>query len=183
MICSVPGPSEAADALGAAQYLVKPISQDVLLEALARLQLRGKTVLIVDDEPDAQRLFRRMLISSGRGYRVLRAAEGQHALNIMREQRPDVVLMDLLMPDMDGFHLLAAKSADPALRAIPTLVISARDPMGQPIVSNALAVTRHGGLSSQQLLRCIASLSEILTVEGAIGERGLSIGSPGSPAC
>jgi len=179
LICSVPGPVEAAGALGASDYLVKPVSQDSLLETLDRLQLRGRTALIVDDEPDAQRLFRRMLTSSGRGYRVLRATEGRHALNILRTQRPDVVLLDLAMPDMDGFQLLAAKSADPALHDIPVVVISARDPAGQPIVSNALAVTRRGGLSMAQLLRCIEAISEVLSIEGPTGGRGPSAALPG----
>jgi len=179
MICSVPGPVEAAGALGASDYLVKPISQDALLETLGRLHLRGRTALIVDDEPDAQRLFRRMLVASGRGYRVLRATEGRHALNILREQRPDVVLLDLVMPDMDGFQLLAAKSADPALRDIPVVIISARDPAGQPIVSNALAVTRRDGLSMPQLLRCIEAISEVLSIEGPTADRGPSEAPPG----
>ena len=164
IICSVPGAGEAAGALGASDYLVKPITRQALLEALDRLCLEGRKVLIVDDEPDALRLFRRMLIASGRGYRVLRATEGRHALNIMREESPDVVLLDLVMPDMDGFQLLAERAADPVLRDIPVVVISARDPAGQPIVSSALYVTRGGGLSIQQLLRSIAALSQILSI-------------------
>ncbi len=172
IICSVPGPHEAAGTLGAADYLVKPISCEALLEALDRLHLSGRTVLIVDDEPDARRLFRRMLVSSGRGYRVLRAADGRHALSILREQHPDVLLLDLVMPGMDGFQLLAAKSADPSLRDIPTVVISARDPAGQPIVSNVLSVTRRDGLSMHQLLRCIEALSEVLSPAGQAGDRG-----------
>jgi signal transduction histidine kinase/CheY-like chemotaxis protein len=179
LVCTVPGAAEAADALGASEYLVKPITQEALLEALDRLELRGKRVLIVDDEPDAQRLFRRMLTSAGRGYRVLRATEGRHALNILREERPDVILMDLVMPEMDGFELLAAKSADPALRDIPAVILSARDPAGQPVVSKTLAVTRQGGLTVAQLLRCIEALSVILATEGLPGGRALPEAEPG----
>ncbi len=181
LVCSVPGIAESAGALGVSDYLVKPISRDALLEALDRLDaahkavaheavvheaVGGKTVLIVDDEPEALRLFRRMLNSSGRNYRVLRARDGQKALHMLRQHRPDVILLDLVMPNMDGFELLEAKRHDPALRDIPTIVISARDPAGQPIVSNALTVTRENGLSAHHLVTCIKTLSELLSPAG-----------------
>jgi len=163
MVCSVPGAYESAGTLGASDYLVKPVSRDALLAALDRLDLRGKTVLIVDDRPEALRLFRRMLASSGQGYRVLRARDGREAMDILRKQQPDAILLDLVMPNMDGFQLLEAKSQDPALSDVPVIVVSARDPAGQPIISNALAVTSRGGLSVHRLLTCIKTLSEILS--------------------
>jgi signal transduction histidine kinase/CheY-like chemotaxis protein len=163
IICSVPGTSEAADTLGASDYLVKPISRESLLQGLDRICPNGRTVLIVDDEPEAQRLFRRMLVSSGRGYRVLRAADGRRALSILREQHPDVMLLDLVMPGMDGFELLDVMRADASLPDIPVLIISARDPSGQPIVSSALAVARRGGLSMRELLRSVETLSDLLS--------------------
>ena len=164
IICSLPGAQETAEALGAAGYLVKPITQRALLAALDRLPLQGSTVLVVDDEPEAARLFLRMFAAAGRRYHVLRATDGQQALAIMQDQRPDVVLLDLIMPNMDGFRLLEARSHDPALRDIPVVVISARDPAGQPIVTSALAVTRAGGLSAAQLLACVDWLTSSLSV-------------------
>ncbi len=169
IVCSLPGASEAAGALGASDYLVKPIARETLLATLDRLQLRGNTVLVVDDEPEALQLFRRMLASAERGYRVLMAANGRQALDILRSERPDVMLVDLVMPEMDGFRLLEARSQDPDLRGVPVVVISARDPAGQPIVSDALAVTRGGGLSVPQLLECIEAISRIL---GTVREAG-----------
>jgi CheY-like chemotaxis protein len=70
------------------------------------------------------------------------------------------------MPDMSGLQVLQAKNQDPALQNIPVVLISARDPMGQPIVSDFIAVTRGGGLSMQQVLACIQSLSKILAAAG-----------------
>lgn len=169
MICSVPGTCESAGALGVSEYLVKPISRDALLSALDRLKINGKTILIVDDEPDALRLFRRMLTSAKRDYRVLRARDGREALKLLREQRPDVMVIDLVMPNMDGFQLLEIKGQDPTLRDIPTIVVSARDPAGQPIVSNALAVVCRNGLSAHRLLTCIKMLSETLSAIGPSG--------------
>jgi len=161
VVCSLPGPMDAADELGVAGYLTKPISREVLLGTLSRLPLRGNTVLVVDDEPDAQQLFWRMLAAEP-GYRVLTASNGREAMDILHREQPAVVLMDLVMPEMDGFRLLEARSQDPALRDIPFVVISARDPAGEPIVSDALAVMRGGGISIPQVLACIEAISRIL---------------------
>jgi len=179
IVCSIPGYYEAAGSLGVSDYLIKPISRGKLVAALDRLKLQGNTVLIVDDEPEALRLFRRMLTSSGRDYRVLRATNGRQALHILRTQRPDVVLLDLVMPEMDGFQLLEAKNQDPALREVPVVVTSARDPAGHPIVSNALAATRGGGLSVPQVLACVEALSRILSTAGQPDDPALPAGHCG----
>ncbi len=132
----------------------------------ARLHLGGKTLLLVDDEPDVQRLLRRMLSSAERGYRVLRAADGRQALSILSRQRPDVILFDLVMQNMDGFQFLEAKKADSSLCNIPTIILSARNPAGQLVLSNALAATCGGGLSVPQMLCCIEALTRILSTPG-----------------
>ncbi|MGQ9684217.1 MAG: ATP-binding protein [Anaerolineae bacterium] len=152
LVCAIAGEQEVAHALGAAAYLVKPVSRDTLLAAVGRLNVPGGTLLIVDDEPEAIRLFWRMLTLGGRRYRVLTATNGHEALGILRTQRPDCLLLDLAMPEMDGFQLLAAKNEDPDLRRIPAIVVSARDPTGQPVVAPAVGITRGGGLSVSQLL-------------------------------
>jgi signal transduction histidine kinase/CheY-like chemotaxis protein len=169
LLCSIPGLHQASDGLGVADYLVKPVARDTLLAALSRLSLKHRTVLVVDDEVEALQLYRRMLASADERYRVLRASNGQEALQILADQRPDAILLDLVMPEMDGFRLLAAKSQDPALCDIPAIVITARDPAGQPIVSSALTVAQRGGLSMAQLLACIEALSGILAPSGQTG--------------
>jgi CheY-like chemotaxis protein len=173
IVCAVPGIRQAAERLGVVDYLVKPVSRDQLLTTLERLNLGGNTILVVDDEPDALIMFRRMLSSADRTYRVLRAGNGQQALDILSVQRPDAILLDLVMPRMDGFRLLERKSRDPALRDIPAIVISARDPLGQPIVSSFLTVAKRDGLSVHQVLACIEAVIEILSAGGR---------SPGAPA-
>jgi CheY-like chemotaxis protein/anti-sigma regulatory factor (Ser/Thr protein kinase) len=163
MVCSVPGAPDAAGSLGAADYLVKPVARETLLAVLDRLGLAGKKLLVADDDEDALRLFYRMLTSAGRGYRVLTAPDGRQAWALLQDERPDALLTDLIMPEMDGFELLAAKNADPALAGIPAVVLSARDPLGQPIVSKAFAVTGQAGLSLGQLLAGITALSKVAT--------------------
>jgi len=165
MVCSVPMGDAAPDRLGVNAYLVKPVSQDQLQATLARLAGPAdgqKTVLIVEDEPDALQLFWRILGATGAGYRVIPATNGREALDLLHEERISAIVLDLTLPEMDGFAFLAARHAAPALRDIPVVIVSARDPAGQPIVANALAVTLQGGLSLPQLLGCIERLSQLL---------------------
>jgi CheY-like chemotaxis protein len=162
MVCSIPGVEQATSALGVSDYLVKPISRKSLLDALDRLGHEIKTILVVEDDQEAMQLFWRMLASAERGYRMLRAYDGQQALDVLRRERPDAILLDLAMPRMDGFDFLSIKERNRALSDIPTILISARDPLGQPIVSKTLAITLAGGLSVSKLLDCLRSLSTVL---------------------
>jgi threonine synthase len=83
-------------------------------------------VLIIDDNPRDVRLARRLLESSGK-YEVVEATSGQQGLQIVREDSPDLILLDLMMPDMDGFQLLEALQQDDALSEIPVIVVSAKE--------------------------------------------------------
>lgn len=167
VVCWVPGEDEAARRLGVVRYLVKPITRDILLSALEELREDVETILLVDDEPEVLQLFARMLSSAEKGYRVLRAKSGQRALSLLRERRPDVMLLDLIMPGIDGFEVLWEKSQDPNVREIPVITISSRDPSGEPIVSDTLTVTRGGGLSVPNLLSCIRAVSDVLVPVGS----------------
>jgi CheY-like chemotaxis protein len=148
--------------LGVVRYLVKPVSSKTLLRTLAALGQACKTVLLVDDEPEALQLFTRVLSLSPAQYRVLQATNGQRALGLLRERRPDVLLLDLIMPAMDGFQVLQQKSHDPTIRDIPVIIISSRDPVNEPIVSDSLAVTRGGGFSARDLIESVQALSGVL---------------------
>ena len=161
--CWVPGADEAAQSLGVVRYLVKPVSSHSLLQTLEELGQEPKTILLVDDEPEALQLFARVLSLSQRKYRILQATNGQRALGLLRERQPDVLLLDLIMPGMDGFQVLQQKSHDPSIRDIPVIIISSRDPRNEPIVSDSLTVTRGGGFSARDLLECIQAVSGTLT--------------------
>jgi CheY-like chemotaxis protein len=157
LVCALPEPAAAARDIGADDYLVKPVSREALLAALDRCRVAAGTILIVDDEQDAIQLFWRILAASGRGYRVLTASSGAEALAILGSDRPDAILLDLTMPGMDGFQLLAQRGAA-AWRDVPVLIMSARDPTGHPVVASAVALTRGGGLTVPQILATIETL-------------------------
>lgn len=160
--CFIPDEEAVARSLGATGYLIKPVSRETLLGAIDRLGPNIETVLVIDDEPDTLLLFWRMLSSSGRNYRVITADNGKEGLRMLRLEHPDVVLLDLTMPEMDGFRLLDALHADHQLTSTPVILVTARDPVGQLIVSDQLVATRAGGLSIAHVLACMQALSELL---------------------
>jgi CheY-like chemotaxis protein len=118
--------------------------------------------LIVDDEEDELHLFVRILEANDQGYQLLQVTNGARALNMLRSRKPDVMLLDLNMPGMDGFQVLDEKRRDPEIRDIPVIIISARDPSGDPIISDTFSVTHSGGLLQRNLIACIQALGDIL---------------------
>ncbi len=78
------------------------------------------TVLVIDDDPAARAITRRVLTREG--YRIVEAADGETGLQLAREFKPDLITLDILMPGMDGWAVLAGLKADPALAAIPVIL-------------------------------------------------------------
>jgi threonine synthase len=117
----VPQPAMAAPSPASA-----PLPQEGLLSALERLDRRVNRVLIVDDNPDARRLLRRILQARG-SYTLFEAAHGAEALALAAAERPDLILLDLTMPEMDGFAVLDALKRNEALREIPVIVVTAKE--------------------------------------------------------
>jgi len=110
-------------------YLAKPISRDELSQALERMGLfsedKRSTILVVDDDPNVLDMHVRMLENQV-SCNILRARNGKQALEIMQQQRPDLVLLDLMMPEMDGFELLQTMRKEEATRNVPVIVLSAQ---------------------------------------------------------
>ena len=171
MTCWIAGDDGPAKKLGVVDYLLKPVQRDRLLSAIDRIGQPVRTILLVDDEPEVLQLFARILNSAGLGYMVLRARDGKQALETLRARKPDLMLIDMVMPDMDGFQVLKEKNLDPEIREIPVMVVSSKDPSGAPIVSEALNVARKGGLSTRELLACVQAVSEILAPEAPAAGR------------
>lgn len=157
--CYVPGYREAITELNIADYLVKPVTRSQLLEVVGRVAQPHSAILCVEDNKEVARLVRRQLASAGRGYRVLEANHGAGALEMLRTRRPDMVLLDLGLPDQDGYEILRQKNSDPGLEQIPVVVMSARDPQGGPIVAGRLRVELVGGLSLRDIAECAVALS------------------------
>ncbi len=112
--------------LGATDYLSKPIDRERLLSVLMRYRsTEPASALVVEDDADSRELLRRAL--EGEGWKVRTAENGRAALAAVAEQRPGVILLDLMMPEMDGFEFVSLLRQQPEGRNIPIIVITAKD--------------------------------------------------------
>jgi signal transduction histidine kinase/CheY-like chemotaxis protein len=114
--------------LGAVDYLTKPVDRELLNKALSRYYCAEEDicpVLLVEDDIETREVMARALGKAG--WTVSGAGNGQEALDIMPELQPMLILLDLMMPVMDGFDFLAELRAQPEWRHIPVIVITAKD--------------------------------------------------------
>lgn len=100
--------------------------EDGLLTALEELDERVKRVALIEDTPEAARLIRRILQSQG-DFFIDEATDGLEGLKLIKQTKPNLVILDLMMPQMDGFAVVDAMKADPTLRDIPIIVITAKE--------------------------------------------------------
>jgi PAS domain S-box-containing protein len=116
-----------AFSLGAADYLQKPVEWDRLKDVMDRF--RGEEpcagALVVDDDPDTRERLRGLLRKEG--WKVATAENGRAALEQVAEELPCLVLLDLMMPEMDGFAFLRELRARPEWRSVPVVVLTAKD--------------------------------------------------------
>jgi len=113
-------------ALGAAEYLLKPIERSRLSSVLARYRNGLEPhALVVEDEPGTRTLLSQTLTKDG--WRVTPAENGRVALAVLSEQRPTIILLDLVMPVLDGFEFLLEFRRHEEWRGIPIVVITSLD--------------------------------------------------------
>ena len=119
---------EKGFALGADDYVVKPIDWEHFSRVLGKLTDRNnqRTVLVVDDEEPTRQLFRRALAKED--CRIIEAENGAEALKVLEEMRPDIIVLDLMMPVMDGFEFLAEYHRHEDWQSIPVVVVTAKTP-------------------------------------------------------
>ncbi len=142
-------------ALGASDFLTKPIDRDRLHSVLARhLKQPEAPVLIVEDDGDTRELLRRAL--EARGHAVLEASNGADALAAIERTTPSLILLDLMMPEMDGFQFVQALRDQADLADIPVIVLTAKDLSAderERLSGEVEAVLQKGALSREELLR------------------------------
>ncbi|MGB7539747.1 MAG: substrate-binding domain-containing protein [Anaerolineales bacterium] len=111
-------------------YLTKPMNKKDLLQALKHFGLEKKpdrhdqSILIVDDDSSSLEMHARMVAMWSTGFRLLKSRNGKEALGAIREAHPNLVLLDLLMPELDGFGVLEAMQRDRSSRTIPVVVLT-----------------------------------------------------------
>ena len=113
-------------ALGAADYLVKPVDRAKLVETLTTIcGAAAGVALLVDDDELVRRSVRQALEPVG--WKVTEAENGEVAVEVLAAERPDVIILDLMMPKMDGFEFLHELRSRPEWQDIPVVVVTAKD--------------------------------------------------------
>ncbi|OUD14193.1 response regulator [Thioflexithrix psekupsensis] len=141
--------------LGADDYLIKPVSRQQLQSVLARYSQpqQTSTVLLVEDNVVTREMMEKILTRAG--WHVVQAGNGQHALAQIEQQIPDLILTDLMMPEMDGFEFLHHLRENPAWNSIPVVILTAKELTPEESVQLS-AMTQHtfikGAYEKEQLL-------------------------------
>ena len=151
-------------ALGASEYLTKPIDRERLHRVMARFRERpgSPRVLVVEDDPAARELLARALAADG--WQVAEAPNGRFALDLLADGLPAVILLDLIMPELDGFEFLERLRERPGAADLPVVVVTAKDLTDDErrrLNGHVSRILQKGGFSPQQLaaeLRVLAGL-------------------------
>ena len=180
-------------ALGAADYLTKPIDHDRLLSALNKYcrTAMPHRVLVVEDDPATRELLRRML--EAEGWAVSEAENGRVALEQIAQQQPATVLLDLMMPEMDGFAFVVELRKQRAWRSIPIVVITARDIspqdrlrlngyvekiLAKSALSREVLLAEVGDLVADCVRSRSAASAQVGRTQVALAAHGQGVGSP-----
>jgi CheY-like chemotaxis protein len=155
LICSIMEQSDKGFSLGATDYLVKPILEEDLVSAIKHINKNGdiREILVIDDDPNDLRLIEKILTGDGH-YKVTLAEGGINGWEKINTNPPQAIVLDIFMPEMDGFTILEKLAETPALRDIPVLVVSG------------------GGLTNEQH-RQLADLGKRLIAKGSLNEEEL----------
>jgi signal transduction histidine kinase/CheY-like chemotaxis protein len=147
--------------LGAADYLGKPYQREALINKIHRLlpELDGKRVLVVDDDAEARIILSRILTDEH--VEVTLATSGDQAMAMIGENRPDLVLLDLMMPGMSGFEVAARLRTHPETASIPVMIVSAKELTAEDLMTlgdNVQRFVAKGTIDPQGLVNAVRQL-------------------------
>jgi len=147
--------------LGSSDYATKPVNRKRLSQMLKKYTCPQPPcpVLVIDDDAAARSLTRAMLVKEG--WAVLEAENGLEALKVMERERPSLIFLDLMMPEMDGFTFAAEVRRHPEWRSIPIVVVTAQDLSREDrarLNGNVEAIVRKQGDSRESLLTQVRDL-------------------------
>ncbi len=153
--CGLRTSKNIAQQLGVLDYLVKPVTQQQLQRVLRRIGRGLRELLIVDDDPEMLHLLTRVVGALMPRCQVRTAADGWQAIDLLGEQPAQGILLDLLMPGLDGYGVLSHLRHDARLAAIPVVVITARGAEDDGLVVDSLEISQVGGLHVGELCQWI----------------------------
>jgi CheY-like chemotaxis protein len=174
MMISIAGDKDLGYTLGAVECLTKPVDRDRLRRLASQYAgpAGGGHALVVDDDEGIRSLFRRALTDDG--WTVDEAENGAIALELAREHRPDLVLLDLMMPVMDGFEFVMHYRQLEGCRVTPIIVVTAKDldqSERERLLGGVERIVEKGALTRQQLLK---QVRELVSQHGVPASDGIS---------
>jgi diguanylate cyclase (GGDEF)-like protein/PAS domain S-box-containing protein len=131
IITSIIDNKDLGFALGATDYLIKPIDKETLIHTLSQFTLTSKrkkrqvNILLVDDDPIVHKMIEKLLTEEG--FNLVHAYNGEEGLRMAIELKPDLILLDLIMPDIDGFEVAENIKRHPISSQIPIFIITSKD--------------------------------------------------------
>lgn len=161
-LISMPMPSgrAAIRQRGVHEYLVKPVSLEMLRKTLGRFGEGLRSIMIIDDNRDIVRLFGQALRSLDGDARLRWAYDGAAGLDMMRAEKPDLLMLDVLMPGMDGFAVIDAMQSSADLADVPIVLISAKGASESitPAIEGRISLERHAGYTPLELAAYVQAL-------------------------
>jgi CheY-like chemotaxis protein len=162
IVCSLPSTTQMVRRLGVDGCLAKPVQQRQIVEQFKRYD-NLCNVLVVDDDLGVVQLVQRSIETRFPQLQVQRAYNGVQALDAMRLAAPDLVLLDLVMPDMSGFEVLDAMKRDPKLARIPVVLLTATKYIYSDEEMRAeMRINQDGGLRPMGVLKLIETVTDTL---------------------
>jgi CheY-like chemotaxis protein len=164
VVISVVDNPELGMALGAVDYFVKPVPADELVSRLRRFNFGGSAktqVLVVDDERANRDWLTEVLEPAGFG--VTTAGGGREGIELAHSQRPDLVLLDLMMPGVSGFDVVEALRSDKATSAMPIMVLTAKeltDDDKRQLTGRVSSILQRGSTGATEL---VSHLRQVIT--------------------
>ena len=157
--------------LGAVDYLTKPVDRGLLHKTLSRYYSADcvSSVLLVEDDIESREMMARTLEKAG--WEVSEAGNGQEALDIMSDLQPRLILLDLMMPVMDGFGFLAELRERPEWQQIPVIVITAKDLTGDDrdrLAGRVEEVLEKNAYTREQLLQRVSEAVTACNISQAV---------------
>jgi signal transduction histidine kinase/DNA-binding response OmpR family regulator len=159
---------ELGAALGAHDYFVKPVDAKELVKRLSTFDFKTKVggrltrILVVDDQPANREWLKHVLEPAG--FKVILAKGGREGIELARSRKPDLVMLDLVMPDVDGFDVVQALGEGEATKGIPIMVVTAKQlteaDVGQ-LSGHVATIVERGSIGDVDLLaKLVAALNK-----------------------
>ena len=162
VVVSIIASEKKGSLLGAVDFLDKPVSRETLCRLAARTSPAGKgKILVVDDNPDVREILKTSLVEDQ--YELKIAANGQEALQILYDFTPDLIVLDLRMPTMDGWQFLEELRKEAHRIASPVVVLTAEDvtsPEVRQLGSQVQAILKKEGEFVQDLKNTVRNILE-----------------------